>query len=361
MDSIRLQKYLKRNNIIPFNYIANSKDNSLDTDIVVYLCCIAKNEDLYIEDWIVYHFNIGFDEIVIYDNNDEERKEDLKKLLKNSSKISSNMRKHIHIKKCNGYKFYQKTAYFQCYQQNEFDWIAFIDIDEYIVLNNWSNIKAMLNDTMFDNCEGIVLGWNLIGDDDIIEPKEDISTVPIYKRLFKSVKKQSNWGKSIIRSNIPICKNSAHYFFKKIATNNTKLIKYYNTKGQYVKEINTEKIMFQNCYLNHYRTKTLKEYLDTKFKNKFSATGDIATNDYDYFFTLNKKTPEKIEYIENYIRTHNNKTLYVFPNNPTVKQLQKYRNEYKYIIGDNNEIDILTLKGDLDKIKQSFANVVYIE
>ena len=35
----------------------------------VALVCIAKNEDLYIDEWIDYHFKLGFDEIFVYQNN----------------------------------------------------------------------------------------------------------------------------------------------------------------------------------------------------------------------------------------------------------------------------------------------------
>lgn len=35
------------------------------------LCAIAKCENKYIMEWIGYHFRLGFDKIVIYDNNDE--------------------------------------------------------------------------------------------------------------------------------------------------------------------------------------------------------------------------------------------------------------------------------------------------
>lgn len=30
------------------------------------LCCIAKNEDNYINEWVEYHLKLGFDRVVIY-------------------------------------------------------------------------------------------------------------------------------------------------------------------------------------------------------------------------------------------------------------------------------------------------------
>lgn len=33
------------------------------------LIAIAKNEDLYVQEWIDYHFKLGFDDIIVYQNN----------------------------------------------------------------------------------------------------------------------------------------------------------------------------------------------------------------------------------------------------------------------------------------------------
>lgn len=36
------------------------------------VCCIAKDENLYIREWVEHYKNIGFTNVVIYDNNDED-------------------------------------------------------------------------------------------------------------------------------------------------------------------------------------------------------------------------------------------------------------------------------------------------
>ena len=38
----------------------------------VAICCIALNEDLYIDEWLDHHLNkIGFNNVYVYDNSDE--------------------------------------------------------------------------------------------------------------------------------------------------------------------------------------------------------------------------------------------------------------------------------------------------
>ena len=41
-----------------------------------------------------------------------------------------------------------------------FDWLIFYDIDEYIHLTNYKNIKDFLNEKKFDNCKKIYLKWS---------------------------------------------------------------------------------------------------------------------------------------------------------------------------------------------------------
>ena len=36
------------------------------------ICAIAKNENDYINDWVNWHLNLGFDRIYLYDNNELE-------------------------------------------------------------------------------------------------------------------------------------------------------------------------------------------------------------------------------------------------------------------------------------------------
>jgi hypothetical protein len=38
-------------------------------EMKVAIVCIAKNEDLYLEEWVNYHLKLGFDRIYIYMNN----------------------------------------------------------------------------------------------------------------------------------------------------------------------------------------------------------------------------------------------------------------------------------------------------
>ena len=48
-----------------------------------------------------------------------------------------------------------------CYKNNYlvYDWIIFYEIDEYIYLKNYTNIKKFLSEKKFEKCQTIQLNW----------------------------------------------------------------------------------------------------------------------------------------------------------------------------------------------------------
>ena len=97
------------------------------------ICAIAKNENSYINDWVNYHLALGFDKIYLFDNNNSETPY-VGDFIDQKDKVEViNVRdKHE--------KDFQNKCYNDFYTSHSFDWCAFIDIDEYIVLDKWNNI-----------------------------------------------------------------------------------------------------------------------------------------------------------------------------------------------------------------------------
>ena len=103
----------------------------------ICLCTIGKNENLYARDFVEYYKLLGFDKIIIFDNNDleGERFEDV--LLEY---INANFVTIIDIR---GIEAAQLATDNYCYQKNKdiFDWIAFFDFDEYLFINESKTIN----------------------------------------------------------------------------------------------------------------------------------------------------------------------------------------------------------------------------
>ena len=107
-----------------------------------------------------------------------------------------------------------------CYRKNNqlFDWLIFYDIDEYIHLNNYTNIKTFLNEDKFHNCKKIYLNWVFHTDNSLFHyenrtlkerfPEKETKPEKLEKNNF-------NYIKSIIRGNLPNIKIDCKYTLSK--------------------------------------------------------------------------------------------------------------------------------------------------
>ena len=98
--------------------------------------------------------------------------------------------------------------YYDCYNNNydKYEWLIFNDIDEFLYLKNFNNIKTFLNRPRFKKCEKIHLNWLLFTDNNFIyyENKSLLKrfTEPDPYAKQRNILKFSN-GKSILRGHIP--------------------------------------------------------------------------------------------------------------------------------------------------------------
>lgn len=261
--------------------------------MINYICSIAKNENIYINEWCKYHLNFGFEHIYLFDNNDSST-ENVENFLDSNIKDKVTIFNVNDIHK-NGF---QNECYTKFYSEhkNEFDWCAFIDIDEFITSNTFNNINDFLNQDKFKNIESIRLQWHTYGDDDVVE--RDLS-IPVYK-FFKNQLKEENinkWCKSIVRGHLNNIKFDSSHFAKK----DNKLMKQCLSNGTITTcEKETNIIKDDVLWINHYVTKTLSEFLNQKL-GRTDCQFESRTLDVDYFWRINKHTKEKDEYMNKFL------------------------------------------------------------
>jgi len=260
------------------------------------ICAIAKNEHLYINEWIQYHFNIGFNHIYLFDNDDVGS-------VFIGNIILPQYMDRITIFDVRGIKkyFFQPECYnvFYAKYNQTFDWCAFIDIDEYIVLNKWQNITEMLLSPIFQKATSIKLHWHMYGDDGFITRD---TRVPVHiffkKQIIKKNIELFTEGKQITRgklSNVYIDTHSCRINGMHIGQVTADGIE---CRGEITA---TDKFgnFSNNAFINHYMTKTLEEFIKQKL-NRGDAMFDKRVLDFDYYWQLNEKTPEKLKYIQEF-------------------------------------------------------------
>ena len=154
------------------------------------LCCIAKDEDIYIKEWVEYHLLLGFDAIIIYDNHSAVPLRDVLKMYVSDGRVIVHATEGAAL----GEKA-QGAAYTHCMQtyKDAFIWIAVVDVDEVIVPKECENIKQMLAE--FENYGGVVLNWVFYADS---SEKKYFANSQINSFLYKN-STRSTTIKSIVR------------------------------------------------------------------------------------------------------------------------------------------------------------------
>lgn len=119
------------------------------------ICAIIKDEDNDVREWLNYHFAIGFEHILIYDNNS---KNPLYKQI--SDYISSGLVTVINFPLT---KSQQLSAYMSAldYWGKNTRWLAFIDTDEFIMPLGYDDIRDFLDD--YTQFGGVGANWAMFG------------------------------------------------------------------------------------------------------------------------------------------------------------------------------------------------------
>lgn len=118
------------------------------------VCAIAKNEGPYFKEWIEWHLSQGVDKFYIYDN---ESTDGTREILE--SYIQQGVVDYVEWP---GYRR-QLAAYDDCLANNRFAsrWIAFIDLDEFIVPIRDASIPDFLR--RFESFASVEINWLIYG------------------------------------------------------------------------------------------------------------------------------------------------------------------------------------------------------
>ena len=175
---------------------------SIKQDITICLCVIAKNENLYVREFIDYYKKIGYNNIFIYDNNDENG-EHFEEVI--NDYIQNKFVEIINFRERNPNSQPIFDAYKDCYSRNykKYNWISFFDMDEFLELNEkYNKIQDFLNDKIFEKCQNIKINWLLSINDQVLY----FENKPLLQRIknFNYRASGNKHIKSTVRGNLPV-------------------------------------------------------------------------------------------------------------------------------------------------------------
>ena len=246
------------------------------------VCAIGRLENRYAAEWVEHYNQLGVDKIFIYDNNRPEDGEVFADVLQPYIEAG-----FVEIVYWDGL---QKQAYEDCYNRHnqEYEWMGFFDFDEMVIVEDENNLSTMLKQYTADV---VVLSWRVMTDNELTQYDER----PMVERFTEGTGEDfaiNGHTKPFVHSGITgISFNDPH-------CPNAPKLNVVNVLGEQVEQVPIQpRAMHRVAWVNHYDTKTAWEYVNVKWK-RGTCCGDAYTEEkrksmVDYFFGINKRTPEK--------------------------------------------------------------------
>lgn len=260
----------------------------------IAICAIARLENKYIKEWVDYHLALGFSHIYIYDNNREGEERittvlDINNTYKNSVTL---------VPYHNVDMWPQMQAYNDCWDRFSFEWILFIDIDEFFTFGpKWTGektIQAFV--TNFESkWDAVLINWMCFGDNGLIEYDSRPLVERFKKPLPLNFSKTNMWGKQPLNGHVKtLVRHDCNFSIcnPHIGSGNYRCC---NPDGNSIENKAWQETQTYDCaYIRHYITKTISEYAESKAKRGFADREKGENYSLAGFFSYNKPTIRKI-------------------------------------------------------------------
>ena len=235
------------------------------------VCAIFKDEELSLKQWVEYHRIIGVNHFYLYNNNSTDKyKEELQQFV-DEGIVDLIEWPYPHPA--------QLPAYQDCFERfrNETQWIAYIDLDEYICPIYKNDIKLWIR--KYEKYPAVYVYWKIFGDNGIID--HDVNK-PIIEQYTCAWDRLSDIGKTFVNTDFDLVELTPKYLHEmscKLKICGMKLIippinefkKYVAYKTNRIK-INCKKEDF-TIQINHYVSKSYGEYVLCKTKRGPGTNG----------------------------------------------------------------------------------------
>lgn len=258
LNALKLKRELRKHkDEKPENYLA--------------VCAIAKDEGDYFEEWIEWHRKMGVEKFYIYDN---ESSDDTKKILK--PYIEAGVVEYTYFP---GQKK-QLAAYDDCFSRHRYDtrWIAFIDIDEFVVPLADSSIPEFLK--RFEDFPAVEVNWLVYGSNGEIKK----SPRPVMERFTRHslpAHPLNHYVKSIVNPrrvfNMIGCHEATRIGGKAADSHGNKIRCSFRDRAPQQDIIR----------INHYAIKSREEFVEKQNRGRAAGKRRYVPDDYFIRFDLN--------------------------------------------------------------------------
>lgn len=220
----------------------------------IAVVAIAKNEGKFIAEWIAFHLSIGCDRIVIYLNDSTD----------NTASIIEKISREFPVESIDwpssNHRSPQRMAYSHAAKTiSDCEWLAFIDIDEFIVPWRYGSIQKYL-DKAGPEVSAIGINWRMFGSSGQTSPDYE-SVLHTFRRCSQPGFDFNNHIKTIARAS-KIDEVFIHHTTVKSGrcVNSAFDDLVLPTTGRMKNPV------YSGIQINHYQSKTLEEFLERRAK-----------------------------------------------------------------------------------------------
>ena len=256
-NAIALKRKLRADKSAPKHYLA--------------VCAIAKDEGPYFKEWIEWHRSVGVDKFYIYDN---ESTDCTRQVLQ--PYIESGVVEYRYFP---GYRK-QLAAYDDCLGRHRIDsrWIAFIDLDEFIVPVRDGSVPDFLK--RFEDSPAVEINWLIYGSGGQVEKSGE----PVMKRFRRHSLPEhplNRHVKSIVNPRRVYSMIGCHEVARisGIAA---------DSHGNPIKKHFREREPQQDIIrINHYAVRSREEFMEKQNRGRASGTQRTVPDEYFTRYDLN--------------------------------------------------------------------------
>lgn len=214
------------------------------TKCTLSICAILKDEAPYLIEWLEFHQIVGVERFYLYDNGSSDHAKDL---------VESYIQSGVVVWHEWLLKQGQLPAYKHCLQnyQEEMEWVAFIDLDEFLFPTEEDNLRKVLED--YRDYPGVVVNWLIFGSSGHQVKPEGLQIENFTKRAVDEWEPNKHI-KSIVQPKTAILPQEPHSFLYL----DNQLAVTENKESLFGPWSVTHSV--KRLRINHYTTRSLQEY-----------------------------------------------------------------------------------------------------
>ena len=215
----------------------------------VLLAAIARDETKYVGEWVTHHVGLGFDKVIIYDNESQtplQCKEATVKYWPSTPDAAP-----------------QALAYNDCLNENgsHFDWVIFLDLDEFLNLKKHTSVKEFLAD--YANVDAICINWRMFGSSGRVNDEVQ----PVTERFVYASEKEFPPNAHVKTFFRPEAVSYANVHVPTLREGRLAVSVQGNRLKQELSSLNFD-VDYSTAQINHYFTKSLREFSEKRKRGR---------------------------------------------------------------------------------------------